>query len=555
MVSQCRCAAFALFALVSLAVAEVQVYEPPSLYKRSTAFNLKAGGKKITVLDQGNYDYAHFSSDSGIEIEVKVLGKVPIKTMSIVSSRFDYNNKPQLQKNIVSWHLNEPKYFILKIEGLRELIVAVDSPETNAPPAAGPNIYNVASAPYKADKLGGRLTTHAFDAAIAAASKSVREDPIVHVPAGVYLIGNIVLPSKTSLYLAPGAVLRFTGNPKDYTQDWTKDGEGRSGTNWISTAHNSSDIKIFGRGTIDGNAYTYKAKKFAPSLVVPALTTRFTFDGPILRESGSTALNVVRSSSVDIQHLKVFNRIENMEDNGSVDVVESQNVTVSDAIAISIADTFTAKATKPVTDSVPAVPGNLQSLKDILFQNCLGWTNNYGFKVGQGAVSDMSNIRFFNSTVYESAVGMGIHKKWGAGTASNITFENMIIKSTSFTTSYLGGMVGSWLALFVEDGKAGVGPITGVHVKNVLVVGEGGSTPLIRGTPTANVSNVELRNIWLPCATHPARSPNDLGVDWSESLKFTTNVTVVDDITPSANRANTTSQPDTQVALEANDET
>ncbi|GLB38432.1 putative glycosyl hydrolases family 28 [Lyophyllum shimeji] len=520
---QCRSAAF-LLALAAFALAKVQVYEPPSIYKRSEGFRLKAGGQKVTVLAHDKYDYAHFSADSGSDIEVTVRGKVPIKKISIVSSRFDYYNKPKLHKNTLSWRLQDHKYYILKIEGLRELVVAVDPLETAVPPNAGPNIFNVVSAKYKADKLGNRLTTHAFAAAIADAGQSPRDNPIVYVPAGVYLVGNLVLPSKVSLYLAPGAVLRFTGNPKDYTEHWMQDGEGRAGTNWISTAHNSTDVKIFGRGTIDGNAYAYKDAKFAPSIVVPVLTSRFTFDGPILRESGSTALNVVRSSAVNITNLKVFNRIEDMEDNGSVDLVESQNVTVSDAIGISVADTFTTKASKPPGPGVLTWPGTPMSSSNILFQNCLGWTANYGFKVGQGAMSDQKNIKFFGNTVYDAAVGMGIHKKWGPGSATNVTFENMIIKSTSYTTSHLSGMVGSWLALFVEDGKAGVGPISNVHVNNVMVLGDGGSTPLVSGLPGANVSNVEFRNIWLPQATHPAASLQDLG---AEEMKFTTNVTVV----------------------------
>ncbi|KAG6841978.1 hypothetical protein C0991_004469 [Blastosporella zonata] len=545
MVSQCRCAA--LFALVSIVTAEVHVYEPPALYNRSTAFHLKAGGKKVTVLDHGAYDYAHFSADSGIDINVHVLEKIPLKSMSIVASRFDYHNSPRVHKNTVSWKLNDHKHFILKIDGVRELIVAVDPPEVNPPLATGPNIFNVASAPYKADKLGSRLTTHAFDAAIAAASQSPRDNPIVYVPAGVYLIGNLILPSKTSLYLAPGAVLRFTGNPKDYTQDWAKDGEGRSGTYWISTAQNSTDIKIFGRGTIDGNAYAYKDHLFAPNLIVPVLTSHFTLDGPILRESGSTALNVIHSNSVDIRNLKVFNYIEDMEDNGSVDIVESQNVTVSDTIAISVADTFTAKATKPPTNSVPSVPGGLQPLKDILFQNCLGWTANYGFKVGQGAVSSMTAIKFLNSTVYEAAVGMGIHKKWGSGTASNITFENMIIKSTPYTTSYLGGMVGAWVALFIEDGGVGVGPITDVLVKNALILSSGGSHPLIRGTAGANVSNVVLQNVWLPDATQPAHSLKDFDL---HHMKFINNITVVNSMSQTVSSPlGKAAQPGTQDAL------
>jgi len=100
----------------------------------------------------------------------------------------------------------------------------------------------------------------------------------------------------------------------------------------------------------------------------------------------------------------------------------------------------------------------------------------------------------------------------------------MIIKSNSFTTSYLQGMVGSWLALFVEDGKFGVGPISNVHIKSVWVGGVGGSTPLIGGVPGAGVSNVDFQNIHLPGAAQPAESLAALGL---QNLSFASNITVV----------------------------
>lgn len=69
---------------------------------------------------------------------------------------------------------------------------------------------------------------------------------------------------------------------------------------------------------------------------------------------------------------------------------------------------------------------------------------------------------------------MGIHRKvkfsnlvlpvstskytqWGNGITSNVTFENMIIKSTSYTTN-LNGVVGSWIALLLKMGKKALDP-------------------------------------------------------------------------------------------------
>lgn len=65
--------------------------------------------------------------------------------------------------------------------------------------------------------------------------------------------------------------------------------------------------------------------------------------------------------------------------------------------------------------------------------------------------------------------------QWGSGSVSNVTFEIMIVESASYTTSYLSGMPGSWLTLFVEGGKVGVGPTRDVYNNNVLVLNTAGA--------------------------------------------------------------------------------
>ena len=497
MIGQCRWTALFLLGFAAAVLGKVQVYRPPVIYPRSAQFSLRAGGKKVPIVSYKDYDYAHFSADNDEIVEVHVRGRVPIEKYSVVYSRFDYYTKPTLKKNALVWKLKDHKYYILKVRGLRELVVAVDPLETDVPPANGKNIFNVVHSSYGAKGYGATDSTKAFTKALSDAKNSVENSPVVYVPPGVYNVGNLVIPSNTGLYLAPGSVLRLNGEHSDLRKDWSDDGHGRAGTNWITTAPNSTNVRIFGRGTIDGRGYHYEGQKFAPSLVVPISAKNFVMDGILLRESGSTAVNVVRSEQVTIRNVKVLNRVHDMVDNGGIDLVESKNVVVQDALAISTADTFTTKATKSPGPTVPTWPGTPQNASDILFANCLAWTANYGFKVGQGAMSDQSKIKFFGSTIYDSAVAMGIHKKWGPGTVSQVIFDQIIVKRMSSTTSYLNGMVSSWIALFVEDGGSGVGPIQNVDVKNVLVLHNGGSAPLISGVEGANVSNVKFDNIYL----------------------------------------------------------
>ena len=245
-------------------------------------------------------------------MELNVLGSKPFDKYSIVYSRFDRYDKPKRDNRKLTWKLKDHKYYIVRVQGFKELVVAVDPIETGVPDPKAKNIFNVVDKKYGADRHGSEPATEAFKKAIDAAQKSKQDQAIVYIPRGTYLLGNLELPSKTQLYLAEGAVLKLHGKTGELRNDWKSDDEGRAGTNWISTAQNSTDIRIFGRGTIDGNGNAYKDEKFAPSLVVPILTKNFTLDGPILRESGSTALNVVRSKDVTIKNVKVLNRMKDM---------------------------------------------------------------------------------------------------------------------------------------------------------------------------------------------------------------------------------------------------
>ena len=55
-------------------------------------------------------------------------------------------------------------------------------------------------------------------------------------------------------------MLRFTGDSSEYTTLYTKSDIG-PGTWWIQTEFNSTDIKVYGRGTIDGNGYNTRSAK------------------------------------------------------------------------------------------------------------------------------------------------------------------------------------------------------------------------------------------------------------------------------------------------------
>jgi len=92
-----------------------------------------------------------------------------------------------------------------------------------------------------------------------------------------------------------------------------------------------------------------------------------------------------------------------------------------------------------------------------------------------------------------------------------------------YTTSYLKEQVGSWIALLVEDGGSGVGPITDVDIKNILVLHNEGNHPLINGVEGANVSDVRFDNVYLMEGKgSAAASLHDIGFG---EMTFASNIT------------------------------
>ncbi|GLB45470.1 putative glycosyl hydrolases family 28 [Lyophyllum shimeji] len=485
------CVLGALFLFLSYAsAATLQIYNPPSIYPHSGYFTLTASGQNVPVTAFDGYAYAHFSFGNGpIDLKITSIQQTSIASFVTSPQKYNLNHTATVFGNTLSFTLDEPKYLIVRLHDVGELIIAADPLETNVPPSSGPGIFNVVTQ-YGADASGARVTTLAFTQALQAAEAGA--GGTVYVPPGVYQVGNLILPSRTALYLAPGSVLRFTGNRADYTNDWTKTSQGLDGTEWIRTDYGSSDVKIYGRGTIDAlGDYAQKTGKFIAHAVVPIGTTRFTFDGPVVRDGGSWTIMPTRSSYVTIDHAKVLNRMD-LGENDAIDVQESQHVVVRNSIGISLDDSFSTKTWQANEGITVKYPGSPQALYNVTFSNNLAWTHCYGFKVGQGVWEDQTQVRFEGGTVYDAAVGLGVHHKWGSATASDIQFTDTAVEHLH------GANDGhqTWLAVFVQAGTAGiVGPIAGVHIWDVHVRNRGTTAALASGVQGAEVSDVALRNV------------------------------------------------------------
>jgi hypothetical protein len=479
-------------------VAPLNIYPvQSSIYPASTDYTMVANGQSIPVTHFRNYDIAQFAMGSGTTaITLTKINNTNIGSYSISPQKLGIHGT--VSGSSVTFSVSSNQYLIVQLDGRPKLVIAIDPLESNIPPSNGTGIFNVTDSPYNAVSSTVTYSTTAFqnalnDAAAWGSAQGNGAQGTVYVPAGIWTVGNLFLRSNLAFYLAPGAVIRFTGDAAQYQANWYKTSQGRNITWFISTRYSSTNIKMFGRGTIDGDGkQSLTVSNLGMNFLVPIYTSNFTLDGISFRESSSWGIMVTRASNVSISNVKVFNAFDLGEDDG-IDVQESSNVQVHNAIALGLDDNFSTKTWDNTTDIFKNVPGNPLPLNGVTFDTLVAFTYCYGLKVGQGVIQPQSGITFSNATVYDAAVGIGIDHRYGTATASNVTFNNIDIERIDFTNA--GNR--TWLALFVEN-TAGSDPIDGVTVENVNVRAIGNTPARLNGESGSPINNVTLENILMP---------------------------------------------------------
>ncbi|MBK1809843.1 carbohydrate-binding protein [Clostridium sp. YIM B02505] len=479
---------------IKASAATVVSYSLPSIYSASSSYSLKAGGIDIPVVKYTDeYDYAEFSmAQTFSTIDVTAIGASTISTYNISPKKLGLTGTTSGGK--LSFNVSSPQYLIVTINSLKKLIITVDPIETDKPASSGTGIFNVKTSPYNADSTGSAKTSQAIQNAINDASAYGTKmgngaKGIVYIPAGIYKIGNLELKSNVAVYLEGGAVLRATDDPADYISHWYKTSQSRDVTWFIYTAENADNIKLYGRGTVDANGYYLaNTKNLGTNLLVPVNCSNFTVDGITFRDAGSWGIITARSNDLTFKNFKIFNHLNTGEDDG-IDICESQNVKVDNAIAISLDDSFSTK-TWTIPDLFTNISvnwhGNPEPNDNITFNNCLAWTYCYGYKIGQGVRQNQTNITFQNSVVYDSSAGIGIDHKYGTAKIDTATFENIDIENVSNTN----GDVASWCDLNINNGSGeGGGPITNVKVKNINVRNKGTKPGMIKGLSSSSSFN------------------------------------------------------------------
>lgn len=491
------------------AVAPIDVYPLQSTYPASPDFVLTVNGQSVPVQDYAGYDIAQFAMGAGdAAISIRKLNNTNIGSYSISPLKLGLTGT--VTGPTLSFTVTKDEYLIVKIDGRPELVIAIDPLETNRPAASGTGIFNVTSSPYSASP-GTQYSTTAFQTALndaAAWGSANSTQGTVYVPAGTYTLGTLYLRSNLRLYLAPGAVLKYTGERAHYDVHWRKLSQARDVTWFLSTRYDSANISITGRGIIDGNGMaSLQPSNLGVNLLVPIYTDNFTVDGITFRESSSWAVMPTRSTDMVFRNIKMFNRFD-MGENDGIDVMESRNVEVTNAIGIGLDDPFSTKTWANHIDLFANIPGSPQPLENVTFSDLVSWTYCYGLKVGQGVFQQQLNVTFRDATIYDAAVGIGVHHKYGTAGAVSIQFEDIDIERLRHSND--GNR--TWMALWTGASVEGIGPVTDIDLTRIRVRDAGTTPARITGVSGAPITDVKFESIWMPGSTSTATTLAQMNV-------------------------------------------
>jgi hypothetical protein len=471
------------------------------------------------------YQYAQFATDGALDVQVTAK---KFTTLSGVSITPKIENYPRtVSGNTVTVSLPSARYAIITIGGISAPLVLVGDPVVNAPPGNGAGTYNIADDARTRNDLNNiSNTTAAIQGAVDSASAygtAHGTRGVVFVPPGAYALGNLTLKSNVELYMSAGAAFFFAGNVTTdkwnytYSTDWTSKGDG---TRWIKTQAGSTNIKIWGNGTFDGNS---RYGTLGNNVFVLDDSSNIEVEGIVIRRGSKWGTMVGRSNNVTFANVKFFQDLFGTGEDDGIDVIESQKVTVKNSIAIAFDDTFSVKSysgvdTGKYVNFGPTADAH-QAVQDVLFDGDIAWTGCHAFKVGQGAAQVESGITFQNGVVYDAAHAVSIHHKTGTATIHDLTWQNIEVERISQTN--LGR---SWAYIDIEDAGAGVGSVQDVLIQGIQVRDLGTDESPINGLNVATtVQNVSFAKIAVDAIGRTGATLSDIHVTPNA---FTSNVTV-----------------------------
>ncbi|RRJ30098.1 glycoside hydrolase family 28 protein [Halocatena pleomorpha] len=306
---------------------------------------------------------------------------------------------------------------------------------------------------YGATGDGDDPETGAIQAALDACAET---GGTVYVPSETYVTGPLRVGGDTTLYLAPGATLRFVGDYSAYpTVESRWEGWDQAGFHPCLFVENAENVTITGRGTIDGNgAYWWELYEtptaerptglqerlaeferrnekgddvssftHRPPLCQIANSDNVTVSGIRLCNSPFWNTHIVYSENVTIHDVAIENPADAPNGDG-IDIDSSRCVRISDTYINAGDDAICIKSGKNAEGRAVG-----ESASEITVTNCTVESGHGGVVIGSEMSGDVRDVAVSNCTFTDTDRGVRIKtQRDRGGVIEDLRFDNILMR-------------------------------------------------------------------------------------------------------------------------------
>ncbi|BAZ00600.1 hypothetical protein NIES37_45950 [Tolypothrix tenuis PCC 7101] len=485
----------------------VKLYPPLTTATASSIYSVTVNNKPVFVEKYNSLSYVQFAFAGTANIEIQVKEKVNNYTISPKS----YKLTSRQQGNKISFSLTVPRKLILHhVNSLDEkLFILADPLEENPPQLGDRQVTNIIN--YQVDNTGKINATDKIQQAI---DDVAEHHGILYFPAGVYKTRQLNLKSNITLYLAPGSVLAAI------TEADPSHGRG------LLQLENVQNVKIIGRGTINGNGSYWRPRKGWYTLILLKNAKNIWLQDILLKDPAVANVWMSYSENVKIDNLKILaNPQPEFLNTDGFDFWSSRNITINNVLYVGTDD-----ATAHGGDRKSQIHNN----ENINVRNSVFYNGN-GFKIAATKIPNyIKDITYENIDVVFANELSGFWPISG-GYFENIYFKNIRVEDILDTPEDdKSARLFTWL-IRVGSGDPDSSPerfghIRNIFINNLTVEHRGGAKSVFLGYDAQrNISNVVFDNLCIE--GKKILNPHDAYFDIKNQyvqLKFTSsNPTIV----------------------------
>lgn len=407
------------FAVSTAAYAGVTVFPVDASEGEGAPYSVTVDGTAVPLERVGEREpvyYARFEQGASAKAVVQVHGasklEAEVKPARLVRDLDIGSSSVEFTVDSIG-----PRIVFLRADGkMLPLLFVIAEPAEKAPTVDDPKVLDVRRYGVEpgAEPQTGKLQQVLDDCA------AKKDGGIVYVPPGTYRTGTLRVGSRTTIYLAGGAVLKATDNPDDFPVDPGRKESGDPGKTHSNSRllifENARNSSVIGRGTLDANGLVLRNKHNRRAQVIDVTNSKdIAIEGVVLRNTASWTLHILHSENVRVTDVKIIADWAVANSDG-IDPDASANVAIERLFCYSGDDCIAVKTT-----------GNsdlLQPCRNITVRDSVVMTRKTALKVGTETAADIQKVLFENIDCVRSSRGIALWARDG-GTVSDVTWRDI----------------------------------------------------------------------------------------------------------------------------------